>query len=173
MFHCLAIKLQEKQKSESENFTLLILGNRWVLTFTILSELTISQKNAQYVDHGLWRLHEHETTIYRWLSKRRKVGWMRETSIIDYCNDISCFCGITRRRLFPSKTVSYIYWQVIVWIVNSKLLKRHSKAKRMAPAYSRALGQIRGVIQRIVRGRLRPGCQRVRECAKSEGVSKE
>src|SRR6218665_631010 len=32
-------------------------------------------------------------------------------------------------------------------IVNSKLLKRHSKAKRRAPAYSRALRQIRGVFQ--------------------------
>src|SRR6218665_2994317 len=58
-------------------------------------------------------------------------------------------------------------------IVISKLLKRHSKAKRRAPAYSRALRQIRGVFQRIVRGRLRSGCQRVRECVKSEGFSKE
>ena len=32
----------------------------------------------------------------------------------------------------------------VVVIVNSKLLKRHSKAKRRAPAYSRALRQIRG-----------------------------
>ena len=32
-------------------------------------------------------------------------------------------------------------------IVMSKLLKRHSKAKRRAPAYSRALRQIRGVFQ--------------------------
>ena len=32
-------------------------------------------------------------------------------------------------------------------IVNSKLLKHHSKAKRRAPAYSRALRQIRGVFQ--------------------------
>jgi len=30
---------------------------------------------------------------------------------------------------------------------NSKLLNRHSKAKRRAPAYSRALRQIRGVFQ--------------------------
>src|SRR6218665_2492148 len=47
-------------------------------------------------------------------------------------------------------------------IVNSKLLKRHSKAKRRAPDYSRALRQIRGVFQRIVRGKLRCGCQKVR-----------
>src|SRR6218665_3448027 len=46
-------------------------------------------------------------------------------------------------------------------IVNSKLLKRHLKAKRRAPAYSRALRQIRGVFQRIVRGRLRSVIQRV------------
>ena len=45
-------------------------------------------------------------------------------------------------------------------IVISKLLKPHSKAKRRAPAYSRALRQIRGVFQRIVRGRLRPGLQK-------------
>src|SRR6218665_1143764 len=44
---------------------------------------------------------------------------------------------------------------IVIVIVNSKLLKRHSKAKRRAPAYSRALRQIRGVFQRIVRGRLR------------------
>src|SRR6218665_1535690 len=76
---------------------------------------------------------------------------------------------------------------LVIVIVNSKLLKRHSKAKRMAPAYSRALRQIkgvfsknspwearvrfpegermrqiRGVFQRIVRGKLRSGCQKVR-----------
>ena len=78
------------------------------------------------------------------------------------------------------------YGMVMV-MVNSKLLKRHSKAKRRAPAYSRALRQIigvfefspweaqvrlpegermrqiRGVFQRIVRGKLRSGCQKVRE----------
>ena len=52
--------------------------------------------------------------------------------------------------------------EIVIVIVNSKLLKRHSKAKRRAPAYSRALRQIRGVFQRIVRGKLRFGCQKVR-----------
>ena len=33
---------------------------------------------------------------------------------------------------------------IVILIVNSKLLKRHSKTKRRAPAYSRALRQIRG-----------------------------
>src|SRR6218665_337519 len=47
---------------------------------------------------------------------------------------------------------NYIF-NIVIVIVNSKLLKRHSKAKRRAPAYSRALRQIRGVFQRIVRGR--------------------
>ena len=51
---------------------------------------------------------------------------------------------------------------IVIVIVNSKFLKRHSKAKRRASAYSRALHQSRGVFQRIVRGRLRSGCQRVR-----------
>src|SRR6218665_118552 len=36
---------------------------------------------------------------------------------------------------------------IVIVIVNSKLLKRHSKAKRRAPAYSRAPRQIRGVFQ--------------------------
>src|SRR6218665_1302030 len=42
--------------------------------------------------------------------------------------------------------------QELIVIVNFKLLKYHSKAKRRAPAYSRALRQIRGIFQRIVRG---------------------
>ena len=52
----------------------------------------------------------------------------------------------------------------VIVIVISKLLKRHSRAKRRAPAYSRALHHtcIRGVVERIVRGRLRSGFQRVR-----------
>src|SRR6218665_1886014 len=57
---------------------------------------------------------------------------------------------------------------IVIVIVNSKFLKRHSKAKRRAPDYSRALRQIREVFQRIVRGRLRSVFQRVRECVKSE-----
>jgi len=43
-------------------------------------------------------------------------------------------------------------------IVISRFLKRYLKAKRTrATAYSRALHQIRGVVQSIVRGRLRSG----------------
>jgi len=37
--------------------------------------------------------------------------------------------------------------------VFSKVLKHHMKPKRRAPAYLRALRQIRGVVKRIVRGR--------------------
>jgi len=40
----------------------------------------------------------------------------------------------------------------VIVIVISELLKRHSKDKRRAPAYSQALRQIRGIVQRIVRG---------------------
>src|SRR6218665_1564341 len=83
--------------------------------------------------------------------------------------------------------LGYVHICMHIVIVNSKLLKRHSKAKRRAPAYSRALRQIRGffpknspweaqvpfpegermrqirgVFQRIVRGKLRSGCQKVR-----------
>src|SRR6218665_1528867 len=46
---------------------------------------------------------------------------------------------------------------VVGLVVISKLLNRHSKAKRRAPAYSQALRKIRGVFQRTVRGRLRSG----------------
>ena len=67
--------------------------------------------------------------------------------------------GTLATRTFR-QTLIYLYH--IIVIVNSKFLKRHSKAKRRAPAYSRALHQIRGVFQRIVRGKLRSGCQRVR-----------
>ena len=56
----------------------------------------------------------------------------------------------------------FIVIVIVIVIVNSKLLERHSKAKRRAPAYSRALRQIKGVFQRIVRGKLRSGCQKVR-----------
>src|SRR6218665_3569240 len=75
--------------------------------------------------------------------------------------------GIWWHDLLTHVTIIRTYIIVIV-IVNSKLLKRHLKAKRRAPAYSRALRQIRGVFQRIVRGRLRSVFQRVRECVKSE-----
>src|SRR6218665_3960730 len=42
-----------------------------------------------------------------------------------------------------NKTSSYTKhaFVIVIVIVNSKLLKRHSKAKRRAPAYSRALRQ--------------------------------
>src|SRR6218665_1285254 len=53
----------------------------------------------------------------------------------------------------------FVFIDILIVIVISKLLERHSKAKRRAPAYSQALYQIRGVVQRIVRGRLRSGCQ--------------
>src|SRR6218665_3895714 len=75
---------------------------------------------------------------------------------------------ITVTTILPLKPVL-----IVIVIVNSKLLKRHLKAKRRAPAYSRALRQIRGVFQRIVRGRLRSVFQRVRECVKSEVFFKE
>src|SRR6218665_3987562 len=87
------------------------------------------------------------------------------------------YLGVTLDRALTyhdhlKKTAAKVNTRNIV-IVNSKLLKRHSKAKRRAPAYSRALRQIRGVFQRIVRGRPRSVFQRVRECVKSEVFSKE
>src|SRR6218665_2013081 len=97
---------------------------------------------------------------------------------------------LTRLVFADEKACRDTYATLLVTvIVNSKLLKRHSKDKRRAPAYSRALSQIieqmafpknssweaqvrlpegermrqiRWVFQRIVRGMLRSGCQRVR-----------
>src|SRR6218665_1733732 len=79
---------------------------------------------------------------------------------------------LTFKTTYESRQLKHENRNRIV-IVNSKFLKRHSKAKRRAPAYSRALRQIRRVFIAIVRGRLRSGCQRVRKCIKSEGFSKE
>ena len=55
----------------------------------------------------------------------------------------------------------HTFCESVIVIVISKLLKSHLKAKSRAQAYSRALRQIRGVVQRIVRWRLGSGCQRV------------
>ena len=46
---------------------------------------------------------------------------------------------------------------------NFRILERHSKAKRTrAPAYSRTLRRIKGVVQRVVHGKLRSNFQGVR-----------
>ena len=45
---------------------------------------------------------------------------------------------------------------------NLKFWERHSKAKRRAGTYSRALWYIKGVVQRVVHGKLRSDFQRVR-----------
>jgi len=50
---------------------------------------------------------------------------------------------------------------------NLKLLKHYSKAKHREPPYSWALHHIRGIVQRIVHGRFRSGCQRVRRAVKA------
>jgi len=63
--------------------------------------------------------------------------------------------GISQRRDFSAHSGTDI-------IVISKLLKRHSKAKRRAPSYSRALRQIRGVVQRVVCGEAQVRLQGVR-----------
>jgi len=47
-------------------------------------------------------------------------------------------------------------------IVGFTFLKRQSKAKRWAPAYSRELRRVRREIQRAVKRRRKSGCQRVR-----------
>jgi len=51
---------------------------------------------------------------------------------------------------------------MLIVIVISKFLERHSKAKRRAPAYSRSLRRIREVVQRVVQGKLKSDFHRVR-----------
>src|SRR6218665_3068603 len=57
-----------------------------------------------------------------------------------------------RFRLSPYSSIA---------IVISRFLERHSKANLRARTYSRALGRIRGVVQREVKGKLRFDFQRV------------
>jgi len=47
-------------------------------------------------------------------------------------------------------------------IVITKLLKRLAKTKSKAPTYSRALHQIRGVAKRVVQGKFRSDCQKIK-----------
>jgi|SRR6218665_578073 len=51
---------------------------------------------------------------------------------------------------------------VVIVIVISRLLKCRLKPKCRAPAYSRALLKIRGIVQRIVQSKFRSDFQRVR-----------
>jgi len=63
MFCCLAKNCKKKQKFESEHVKLLILSNHLVLTINILSELTISQINTQYVDQSLLSNVQHHVLV--------------------------------------------------------------------------------------------------------------
>src|SRR6218665_1207413 len=64
-----------------------------------------------------------------------------------YYNYIKRKCGYKSKLLFTDtdslayeiETEDFYVIVIVIVIVNSKLLKRHSKAKRRAPAYSRAL----------------------------------
>ena len=70
-----------------------------------------------------------------------------------YADDTSLMAGKesgsdkTDKKVEERKRKGRPIFQHKIVIVNSKLLKRHSKAKRTAPANSRALRQIRGVFQ--------------------------
>jgi len=57
-------------------------------------------------------------------------------------------------------------------IVISKLLKRHSKEKRKAPAYSRELRQIIGIVQRIVHQRVTEGRSEVAGTAYAQALER-
>src|SRR6218665_93218 len=63
----------------------------------------------------------------------------------------------------PSRYRTYISFnprrrlakEVVIVIVISKLLERHSKAKSRAQTYSQVLRQIKGVVQKVVHSKLR------------------
>src|SRR6218665_28441 len=63
---------------------------------------------------------------------------------------VSFRCQVKIREGQAGETAWCYGCSLVIVIVNSKLIKRHSKAKRRAPAYSRALRQIRGVFQREI-----------------------
>src|SRR6218665_1427074 len=58
---------------------------------------------------------------------------------------VSFRCQVKIREGQAGETAWCYSCSLVIVIVNSKLIKRHSKAKRRAPAYSRPLRQIRGV----------------------------
>jgi len=73
--------------------------------------------------------------------------------------DLKMVIWVLMETLNEGDTIKVLRFVIVI----SKLLKHHSKVKLRAPAYSQVLNQIRGVVQRIVHGRLRSGCQRARE----------
>src|SRR6218665_1703212 len=94
----------------------------------------------------------------RWRDNFRLLRLLRLSEQgIRYVAHLCCVLdSFSRWRHTNVERIVYVIVIAIV-IVNSKLLKRHSKAMGRALAYSRALRQIRGVFQRIVRGKLRAG----------------
>src|SRR6218665_3693791 len=114
-------------------------------------------------------------------ASRRRSGGVRHSSNLEWTMEVAMVEVVLKSSMGPMRRKLRMCMKqererlemLVIVIVNSKLLKRPSKAKRRAPVYSRALRQIRGVFQRIVRGRLRSVFQRVRECVKSEVFSKE
>jgi len=76
--------------------------------------------------------------------------------------EVGCNHGTAANKLFCGG-LSKKQWEKLVVIVISEFLERHSNAKRTrAPAYSRAVRRIKGVVQRVVRGKLRYAFKRVR-----------
>ena len=96
----------------------------------------------------------------RWISKRHRDANNKSTNCpTDFKARQPSIACQTYWVCFGSGRPEWINRRIIVI---SKLSTHHSKAKSRAPAYSRALRQIRGTVQRIVRGRFKSGCQRVR-----------
>ena len=79
--------------------------------------------------------------------------------------------------LTPNCFLSYVPDPTAMAIVISEFLECHSKAKRArASAYSRALRRIKGVVQRVVHGKLRSDFQGVRGdrvAVKAEAMAKQ
>ena len=68
---------------------------------------------------------------------------------------------VAAREGFENATLPMSHHAPQIIIVISEFLERHAKTKRIrAPAYSRALQRIKGVVQRVVHGKLRSYFQR-------------
>ena len=134
------------------------LAKHWYMSKSIV--VSIYDKNISYVFVDLseiekqlknWRINqrEHGCALYSWGANQWEEDlhqWVRyiekEQTPRNEHETRSLTLGRQLRSI--SRLMNNMKYSVIV-IVISKLLKRHSKAKRRAPAYSRALNQIRGV----------------------------
>src|SRR6218665_656594 len=101
------------------------------------------------------------TSTFSYTSSRNYNKFVSARSPIDE-SMLTCAYRAAFRQVssYNVPRVQALVAEVVIVIVIFKLLKRRSKEKSRAPAYSRTLRKIRGyVVQRMVRGRLRYGCR--------------